>query len=168
MRFLPAAAALSLLAAMTASAGYGADRAPDPRAAQLIEAGRSELAQGQVEQAVDSFEAALAIDPGYIPLYIDLADAARAQGLQGKAIRYYRDVLERDPKNFAAISGEGKAMLEKGAVEKARRNLAQLESLCGNGCSETRQLAAAIENGPPANAVMTAEAAKADPLVTQN
>jgi len=167
MRYTPAALALSLLVAVTASAGQGAEREADPRAAALVAEGRSELAAGQIQAAIDSFEAALAIDPAYTAVYLDLAEAARAEGLQGKAIHYYREALERDPNNFAAISGEGEALLEKGAVDKARRNLAQLESLCGGDCAETRQLAAALARGPQ-SAALTAEAVTPSTIVTQN
>jgi len=167
MRYTPVALALSLAVAVTSSVGYGAEREPDPRAAALIAEGRSELASGQVQAAIDSFEAALAIDPAHTPIYLDLAEAARQSGLQGKAIHYYREALERDPNNFAAISGEGEALLEKGAVDKARRNLAQLESMCGDQCKETRQLAAALERGPN-SAVLTAEAVTPSTVVTQN
>jgi len=167
MRYTPAAVALSLLAAVTASVGYGADRAADPRAAALVAEGRSEMASGQVQSAIDSFEAALTIDPAHTPIYLELAEAARLEGLQGKAIHYYREALARDPGNLAAISGEGEALLEKGAVEKARRNLAQLESICGGECTETRQLAAALARGPQAT-VLTAEAVTPSTVVTQN
>ncbi len=119
-----------------------------------------------MQAAIDSFEAALAVDPAYTPVYLELAEASRAQGLQGKAIHYYREALEREPNNFAAISGEGEALMEKGAVEKARRNLAQLESQCGGECAETRQLAAAIARGPSPK-VMTAEAVTPSSVVTQ-
>ena len=167
MRYAPAALALSLVVAVTASAGMGTEAQPDPRAAALVAAGRSQLTAGQPAAAVDSFEAALAIDPGYTAVYLELGEAARAQGLQGKAIRYYREALERDSKNLAALSGEGEAMLEKGAVEKAKRNLAELQSLCGASCSEAQQLAAAIQNHPR-QPVLTAEAVAPDPIVTQN
>ena len=167
MRYYPAALALSLVAAVTASVGYGADRQPDPRAAALVTEGRSELASGQVQAAIDSFEAALTIDPAHTAVYLDLAEAARQQGLQGKAIHYYREALEREPDNFAAISGEGEALLEKGAVEKARRNLAQLESICGADCEQTRELAAALARGPQ-QTVLTAEAVTPSTVVTQN
>ena len=165
MRYLPAAAALSLLAAVSASVGYGAEREHNPQAVSLVAEGRAALGAGDTQGAIDAFEAALAVDPGYLEVYLDLAEAARAEGLQGKAIHYYREALERDPSNFAAISGEGEALVEKGAVEKARRNLAQLESLCGTGCTETRQLAAALASRPT---VMTAEAMTPDSVVTQN
>ena len=156
MRFAPAAAALSLVLAVTASVGYGADRDPAPRAGVLIAQGDAALQSGDTQAATDAYEAALAVDPGYAPILLHLARAARAEQLQGKAIRYYRELLERDPRNFAAIAGEGEALLEKGAVEKARANLARLESLCGGGCAETQALAATIAAGPPER-VMTAE-----------
>jgi tetratricopeptide (TPR) repeat protein len=149
MRFAPAAAALSLCLAMTASITIAGDvRAPDPRAAALIAQGQAALVAGETEAAVDAFEAALAVDPGYTPIFIDLAEAARQQGLQGKAIRYYRDALERDPGNFAAISGEGAALVEKGALERAKRNLAKLQTMCGDACPETVALQSSIARGP--------------------
>lgn len=166
MRFAPASAALALLFAVTASVGQGADYTPDPRAAMLVAEGRASLEAGQPQKAIDAFEAALTIDPGYTAIYIDLADAARREGLQGKAIRYYREALERDPGNLAALSGEGEALVEKGAVEKARRNLAQLQSICGAGCSEVQELASAIARGPQQR-VLTAEAVMPDAVVTQ-
>jgi hypothetical protein len=87
--------------------------------------------------------------------------------MQGKALHYYREALEADPKNLAAISGEGAALAEKGAVEKARRNLARLKGMCGESCDATRQLAAAIARGPSVR-VLTAEAVTPEPVVTEN
>ncbi|MGN6499295.1 MAG: tetratricopeptide repeat protein [Tsuneonella sp.] len=166
MRFAPAAAALALLFAMTASMGQGQEKAADPRAAELIREGRAALDAGQSEKAVDAFEAALAVDPAYTPIFLDLAEAARRNGLQGKAIKYYRDALQRDPANLAALSGEGEALVEKGAVEKARRNLAKLQSICGKDCAPASELAAAIARGPQQR-VLTAEAVLPDATVTQ-
>jgi tetratricopeptide (TPR) repeat protein len=128
------------------SAGPGA--APDPRAAALIAQGQAALKEGGSQAAIDAFEAALAVDPGHTPIFINLAEAARQQGLQGKAIRFYREALERDPGNFAAIAGEGAALVEKGALEKAKRNLAKLQSLCGDACPETVALQGTIARGP--------------------
>jgi len=164
MRFAPAAAALSLCLVMTASiTSAGRGDTPDPRAAALIAQGQASLQAGETQAAIDAFEAALAVDPGYTPIFIDLADAARQSGLQGKAIRYYREALERDPGNFAAISGEGAALAEKGAVEKAKRNLARLQSLCGETCPETMALESTIARGPSARLAVdtAAEGARA-------
>ncbi|MGB3378630.1 MAG: hypothetical protein WBA55_07660 [Allopontixanthobacter sediminis] len=167
MRFAPAAAALSLLAAVTASVGFSAEPKPDPRAVMLVAEGRSALTAGEPQKALDAFEAALAVDPAYTDVYLEMAAAARSEGLQGKAIRYYREALKREPANFDAISGEGEALVEKGAVEKARLNLAKLQSLCGSGCPSTQDLAMAIQRGPEPR-VLTAEAVMPDAKVTQN
>jgi tetratricopeptide (TPR) repeat protein len=147
MRFAPAAAALSLLLAATASVTSARNEAPDPRAEALIAEGKAALKGGDVQGAIDAYEAALAVSPGYTPIFLELAEAARQDGLQGKAIRYYREALDRDPDNFAAISGEGAALVEKGAFEKAKRNLARLETLCGGFCPETIALRSTIAVG---------------------
>lgn len=163
MRFAAPAAALSLCLAMSASVlNAGAGATPDPRAAALIAQGRAALNAGETQAAVDAFEAALAVDPSYTPIFIDLGEAARQSGLQGKAIRYYREALERDPGNFAAISGEGAALVEKGALEKAKRNLAKLQSLCGDRCPETVALQSTIARGPAAR--LAAETAEGAPV----
>ena len=167
MRFAPAAAALSLVLAVSASIGQAQDREPSPRAAMLIAEGQAALEAGQPQRAIDSFEAALAVDPAYTPVFLHLAEASRREGLQGKAIAYYREAQKREPSNLAAISGEGEALVEKGAVEKARANLSRLEDLCGSRCPETRQLATAIARGPQPQ-MLRAEAVMPDTEVSQN
>jgi tetratricopeptide (TPR) repeat protein len=168
MRFYPAAVALSLLAAVTASSLRSAPQIPlNPRASALVAEGRSALQANNVDGAIDAFEAALVIQPGSEAIYLNLAEAVRRQGMQGKALHYYREVLERDPQNLAAISGEGAALVEKGALDKARRNLTRLQGLCGESCDATRQLAAALARGP-APRVITADAVKPAPVVSSN
>lgn len=168
MRYMPAAVALSLLVAVTGSAGSARVAGTnDPRARALLDAGHSMLDHGDVAAATDSFEAALTIDPGNSDTYLALGDAARSAGLQGKAIHYYREALNRDPNNLAAISGEGGAMAEKGALDKAKGNLARLEGLCGRTCPETEQLAGVIAKGPIAR-VVSADAVKPEPEVESN
>ncbi|MEL6878708.1 MAG: tetratricopeptide repeat protein [Pseudomonadota bacterium] len=167
MRFAPAAAALSLVFAVTASVTGAQEREPDPRAAVLIAQGKAALNAGESQAAIDAYEAALAVDPGYTGVFLELAEVARFEGLQGKAIRYYREALARDPGNFAAISGEGAALVEKGALEKAKRNLAQLKSLCGSNCPETLALQTSIATGTQARfAVETTK--DPEPSVAQN
>ena len=168
MRYYPVALALSALVAVTASVSHGAaPDSDDPRARALLAQGRVALAQGDAATATDAFEAALAVDPAYIGAYLALGDAARTEGLQGKAIHYYREALERDPDNVVALSSEGGAMVEKGAVEKAKRNLARIEGLCGKGCAPAQELASVIARGPTPR-VLSAEAVQAKPIVTEN
>lgn len=166
MRFAAPAAALSLVLAVTASMGAAEERAVDPRAAVLVTEGYAALEAGQPQKAIDAFEAALAIDPGHTPIFLGLAEAARREGLQGKAIRYYRETLNREPGNLAALSGEGAALLEKGAIEKAKDSLARLQRICGANCPEARALSAAIARGPQPR-MIAAETVLPDAQVTQ-
>ncbi|NVE93885.1 tetratricopeptide repeat protein [Altererythrobacter lutimaris] len=163
MRFAPAAVALSLVLAVSASVTSADDRQAAPRAATLIAQGDAALKAGDAQAAIDAFEAALAVDPGHTPIFLKLAEAARLDGLQGKAIRYYREALDRDPDNFAAISGEGLALVEKGALEKAKRNLTRLESLCGASCPETRDLKLSIATGTQTQFAAETSAAESTP-----
>ncbi len=165
MRFGPVAAALSLALFVQASIGSANDYQVDPRAQALVAEGRTSLEMGNTQSAIDAFEAALAVDPGYTQVYLELAHAARAENLQGKAIHFYREAQEREPENLAAINGEGQALVEKGAITAARENLQRLETLCGATCVEAVQLSAAIDRGPPE---LMAEASAVDEDVAQN
>lgn len=161
MRFAPVSLALSLVFAISASGGQSAPpEGLDPRAAALESDGKAALASGNIDKATDGFEAALAVQPGSTRLVLDLAEAARRQGMQGKALHYYRAVLARDAVNLDAIAGEGEALAEKGAIEKARVNLARLEGLCGKGCDAAKHLDASIAAAlakPAAPKVVSAE-----------
>ncbi|MFA7586298.1 MAG: tetratricopeptide repeat protein [Novosphingobium sp.] len=168
MRYTPAAVALALVAAVSASVSHSTPQLPmNPRAAALVAEGRAALESGQVDSAVDAYEAALTIQPGSATILLHLADATRRQGMQGKALHYYRAAIEQEPANVLAIAGEGAALVEKGALEKARRNLSRLKTLCGDDCDATRQLAAAIARGPVTR-IVTAEAVKPEPVVSDN
>lgn len=147
MRFAPPFAALAFALLLTSSVSWGSEPEASPAAAALIAEGRAALAGGETQKATDAFEAALTLDPAYTPILLDLGAAARADRLQGKAIGYYREALNRDPGNLNALAGEGAAYAEQGAVEKARGKLAQLQSLCGTDCPQASTLAAAIERG---------------------
>jgi len=164
MRYSPAALALALLAGVTASTGSSAPPAPlDPRAAALVAEGRQAMVAGNVDQAIDSFEAALAIQPGHVAIVLNLAEATRKEGMQGKALHYYRMVLQSEPDNQYAIAGEGEALVEKGAVEKAKRNLARLQQLCGgHGCEAAGELSSAIARGP-SQQIVSADQVKPQP-----
>lgn len=168
MRFTPAALALSLLVGVTSSVAYSAPGDDlDPRAAVLLSQGHEAYSAGRIDEAIDAYEAALVIQPGSVPVLMGLAEATRRQGMQGKALHYYREALEADPRNLLAIAGEGAALAEKGAVIKAERNLARLKGMCGTDCEATRQLAAAIARKPEAR-IVTAEAVTSEPVISEN
>lgn len=168
MRYTPVAIALSLAAAITSSVTYSASPTQlDPRADSLLVAGRSSLASGNVEGAIDAFESALTVEPGNVEVLLNLAEATRRSGMQGKALHYYREALDSDPRNLNALAGEGAALAEKGATDKANRNLAQLRGLCGTDCAQTRELAAAIAKGQSPR-VVAAEASVPKTTIRDN
>jgi Tfp pilus assembly protein PilF len=149
MRYTPLALALSLAVAVTSSASLSSPPEKlDPRAQALLAEGGAAMEGGRFAEAANAYESALTVEPGSVTVLLELAEATRRMGLQGKALHYYRVALESDPKNLAAIAGEGVALAEKGAIERASKNLAQLKSMCGADCSEVRQLSAVIARGP--------------------
>lgn len=167
MRFTPAAVALSLLLATVSSTSIGQPvrYAVDPVSQALVDEGSSVQQAGKLDDAIGLYEAALAVDPGNRGAYIALAQVASAQGLPGKAIRFYREALRLDPNDVAALAGQGEAMVQRGAVEKARRNLVRIEAICTTGCTETARLITAIDEAA-AKPVLSAEAVASTPTVT--
>ncbi|CAM5509923.1 tetratricopeptide repeat protein [Sphingobium scionense] len=160
MRFTPASIALAVL--LTTVSSVGLTQRPDtqiePRSIEWQKAGEAARKAGNLTGATDALESALAVDPRNRAAYIELAEVARAQGLQGKAIRLYKEALLLDPTDVTAIAGQGEAMVEKGAIAKAKENLAQAQNLCKGNCPEVAQLNAAIQKGPPAVAMTSKEA----------
>ena len=159
MRFSPTALVLAFGLATLSSSSFGQRRDDqiDPRSQALLQRGETMRAAGNLSGAEDLLESALAIDPRNRAAYVSLGRVAQGQGLPGKAIRFYRDALALDPNDLVALSGQGEAMVQKGAVERARVNLARINQLCKSGCPAAMALNAAIAKGPPAP-VVTAQA----------
>lgn len=151
MRFftVSAAVALTLLTVSTALHGQKADDQIDPKSLALLAQGKEARAAGNLDRATDLFETSLVVDPRNRQAVIQLAEVARARGLPGKAIRLYREALLLEPNDPAALRGQGEALIAKGAVEKAKENLAKIKSICTTGCADSEQLAAVIAKGPP-------------------
>ena len=152
---LAAAAALAVVSLSTSLSGQRPDSQIDARSMQLLEQGRSLKAAGNLEGATDILETAVTVDPRNRAAFVLLAEVADARGLPGKAIRLYREALSLEPNDTAALRGQGEAMVAKGAMERAKENLAKIEKLCAKVCTDATQLSAAIAKGPP---VTTAQA----------
>lgn len=167
MRFSPAAVAAAVVMFGLSSASHSQMQAAtvsvDPISIAFVEQGKTAQQAGKVSEAIGLYETALAIDPKNRSAYSLLADAALAEGLPGKAIGYYRSVLALTPNDPQALAGQGKALVQKGAMEKARENLAKLRSVCKTGCAEIAQLNAAITAGPP-QPKLAVEAVKPKPV----
>lgn len=166
MRFTPASVALALALATVSSAGNGQkpDTQIDPLSAVWVQKGETARKAGDLQGAIDAYETALAVDPRNRSAFNALGEVSRAQGLTGKSIRFYREALLLDPTDLDALAGQGEAMVDKGAIEKAKENLTKMKTLCRTSCVEVAALSAAIEKGS-----MTAQLSAKDvapPVVT--
>jgi Tfp pilus assembly protein PilF len=152
MRLTPIVLTLAFAAATMASAGQSQrpDDQIDQRSTALVQQAQTQSAAGRFEEANDLLETALAVDPRNRAAYIALGHVAQAQRLPGKAVRYYGDALRMEPNDVNALAGQGEAYVQRGAVERARRNLERVQTLCRAPCPQAQQLAAVIQRGPPA------------------
>ena len=146
---ISAAGALMVLTLSSALMAQRPDERIDARSLALLQEARAAQAAGNLDAANDKLETALAVDPRNRQAFVLLAELARDRGLPGKAIRFYGEALALAPNDLAALRGQGEAMVARGAVEKARENLAKIETICNGACNDAAVLAAAIKTGPP-------------------
>jgi len=165
MRFSPVAVAMSLTLLVVSSDvnGQKADDQINPKSLALLAEGQSQFKAGNLPAANDALETALAVDPRNRGAFVALGRVAQAQQLPGKAIRMYFEALSLEPNDVNALSAQGEAMVQKGAVERARANLARVKALCKAECAPATQLAAAIAKGPPPAVVAAANNDKVPP-----
>jgi cytochrome c-type biogenesis protein CcmH/NrfG len=168
MRIAAPAVALALVFSTVSSVGLS--RRPDvqinARSVALVTQAKTELAANRFDAAIDALETALAVDPRNRTAYMTLAQVARKQQLPGKAVRFYREALLLEPNDLAALSGQGEAFIQKGALAKAKENLGRIQKICVSSCPEQIALAAAIEKGTT-TPVVSAQAIKPIPTVTE-
>jgi Tfp pilus assembly protein PilF len=159
MRLTPIALSAAIVLATMASAGHGQrpDDQIDPRSLALTQQGVTLTAAGRYSEATDTLESALAVDPRNRSAYIALGRVAQGEKLPGKAIKYYSEALALEPNDLGALTAQGEALVQRGAVERAKKNLAKIKILCKTSCPQATILAASIAKGPPPQ-VVTAQA----------
>ncbi len=158
MRLTPIALSAAIMVATLASAGFSQkpDNQIDPRSVALTQQAEAQNAEGHYSQARDLLESALAVDPRNRGAYIGLAHSAQGEKMFGEAIKFYFDALKLEPNDVNALAGQGDALVQRGAVDRAKQNLDRIRTICHNSCPQVAQLAAVIAKGPPPE-VVTAE-----------
>lgn len=157
-RFLMLGAAATLLASPVI--GQRPDNQILPRSVELQRQAEAQFAAGKLAEAGDLLETALAVDPRNRSAFVDLARVAKQQKLFGKAIRLSNEALQLEPNDIDAIEVQGEAMVELGAIPRARENLARLQQLCSNTCRQVAALSSAISRGPTVAAAKSPESPK--------
>ena len=169
MRLTPIALSVAIALATMASSGQSQrpDDQIDARSVAMVRQGETLIGQARFNEATDQFETALAVDPRNRQAYIGLARAAQGQKLPGKAIKFYFEALKLEPNDVVALAGQGEAMVQRGAVARAQKNLDKIRTLCRNNCPQVATLAAAIAKGPPPEA-LTARTPATPPPANNN
>ena len=163
MRLTPLVLCLGLAASAVPVAVIG--QRPDdqiaPQSVALMKQGETLLAQGKLIEADDALETSLAVDPKNRAAFNVMARVAIKQQLYGQAIRLTNRALALEPTDRDALAVQGEAMVELGALPRARENLVKLQKLCGTtGCPQVAVLSSAIARGPALAAVKTDPAPK--------
>ena len=88
----------------------------------------------------------VAKDPRNADAYNLMGYATRSAGDPNGSLQYYQQALAIDPRHLGAHEYIGEAYLMLDRPADAEQHLARLDSLCVFGCTEYRQLKAAIAN----------------------
>lgn len=150
MRFSPVVLMLGLATSTLAmpAAGQRADDQIAPRSVEFLKRGEAALEAGNYLAADDALETALVIDPRNRRAFVVMARVAIKQKLFGQAIRLTNKALNLEPTDRDALGVQGEAMVEAGAVPRAKETLAKLQKLCAGPCPQAAALNAAIARGP--------------------
>lgn len=158
LRFL----ALGTAALVVASpvVGQRPDNQIAPRSVELQRQAETLIASGKLMEATDLLETALVVDPRNRSAFVNLARIAKQQKLFGKAIRLANEALQLEPNDLDALEVQGEAMVELGAIPRARENLAKIQKLCAGSCRQVTALSNAISRGPTVASAPAAETPK--------
>ncbi len=150
MRFSPLVLMLGLATSTIAipAAGQRPDNQISPRSLEFSKRGEAALAAGNYLAADDALETALVLDPRNRSAFTTMAKVAIKQKLFGQAIRLTNKALSLEPTDRDALAIQGEAMVEAGAVPRARNTLAKLQKLCAGPCPQAAALSAVIARGP--------------------
>ena len=134
--------------AVPAAAQKRSDDQISPKSIELMQQARSLASAGKYEDAQSAIEASLAVDPRNRAAYVEAARVAEKQKLYGKAIRFTNKALSMEPNDIDALAVQGQAMVELGALARAKDNLTKIKAICTKGCPQANQLASIIGRGP--------------------
>jgi len=91
------------------------------------------------------FERALVADPTNVQALVGLGHAFEDQGHVGRGLKYYRQALEIQPNDLAALESQALAFLKRKLPDRTERNRARIAELCGEDCPSLARVTAALE-----------------------
>jgi tetratricopeptide (TPR) repeat protein/Zn finger protein HypA/HybF involved in hydrogenase expression len=140
-----------------ATLAYTADR-PEARVAL----GSFQARLGRFDEAQAAFAQARALDPGFLPAYLNAADALRQQGREPESQRMLEQGLAQAPKSAPLHHALGLALVRQGDTARALKELDQAARLAPDDARYTYVYAVALNSaGRPAEAITVLERATA-------
>jgi tetratricopeptide (TPR) repeat protein len=109
---------------------------------QLYEQGRALALAGRYAEALGALTAVRNQNDSMVLTMIGYAK--RKSGSFDEGMAYYQRALAIDPKNANTREYLGEAYAEKGRMDLAKAELANVEALCGTECEQYQDLAKAI------------------------
>ncbi|HTV26849.1 MAG TPA: tetratricopeptide repeat protein [Xanthobacteraceae bacterium] len=98
---------------------FAGQQSADPKALEYVKSGNELLDQGEYDQAIAEFSAALAIDPNYAAAYEGRGNVYFVQGYYSTAIADYDHIILLYPKYAYAYFRRAVAYYNKGDYERA-------------------------------------------------
>ena len=80
-------------------------------------------AQGKMDQAVVAYNAAIQLDPAFVPAYVNLADYYRGQEKESEADKLLRQAMEIAPQNASLHYALGLSLVRQKQTDKALEEL---------------------------------------------
>ncbi|MEX1129075.1 MAG: sulfatase-like hydrolase/transferase [Vicinamibacterales bacterium] len=100
------------------------DQLPDPKdkidVLQMYRRAVRLAGERKHAEAVTLFRQLLQSDPGMTDVWLQLAEASNRLGRPAEALAAYKEVISRDPKNPAALTGATATLLRAGRIAEAR------------------------------------------------
>lgn len=131
--------------------GGGADLTSTPAAVSKPQDPNFVKAKAMIQaqdyrNALPLLQQVVASDARNADAYNLMGYAARKSGDANGSLQFYNQALAIDPKHIGAHEYIGEAYLQLDRLPEAEQHLARLDSICVFGCTEYRQLKAAVAN----------------------
>jgi len=136
--------AASILSPAAFAAGGSFDSSPPQFSASEFEQGRAAIDKKDWNNAIGHLQKALAKDKNNADIHSYLGYAYRNSGNWDEGIKYYTQALAINPNHKGANEYLGQAYLNRGNVALAEQQLAKLDKICGQSCTEYKMLAVAV------------------------
>ena len=133
-----------LLTAPALAAGGSFDSSPKQFTASEFEQGRAAIDKKDWNGAIGHLQKALAQDRNNADIHSYLGFAHRNNGNWDEGIKFYNSALAINPNHKGANEYLGQAYLNRGNVALAEQQLAKLDKICGQSCTEYKMLATAV------------------------